>query len=280
MKNYYCLVAGLPDITLEDAKVGMTLTDLQTEILPQLTATDRDIMKLFFLPNDNRNLLALLANKESELPVQAGLFSAEELTEAIEAVRKEEIPEADIPAYMQRFITEYSTLTAESEQLPEDVLAAYYYDYALQCNNVFAARWFAFNLNINNVLIALTARRYGFTAAPYIIGQSEIAEALRTSSARDFGLSGEVADLDTLMRISEITDTIEKERKLDLLKWNWLEEESFFNYFSVERIIVFLIKTEIVQRWSGIDKETGGKIFRDIINQLKNGVEVPAEFRK
>lgn len=280
MKNYYCLVAGLPDIALEDAKVGMTLTDFQTEILPQLSAADRSIMELFFLPNDNRNLLALLANKENELPAQAGLFSADELTEAIEAVRKDEVPEAKIPSYMQRFIAEYTTLTTESEQLPEDVLAAYYYAYALQCNNAFAARWFAFNLNINNVLIALTARRYGFNATSYIIGQGEVAEALRTSGARDFGLTGEVADLDTLMRISEITDAVEKERKLDLLKWNWLEEESFFNYFSVERLIVFLIKTEIVQRWSSIDKEKGGKIFRDIIEQLKNGVEVPAEFRK
>lgn len=280
MKNYYCLVAGLPDVTLEDSKVRMTLTDFKTDILPQLSPADRNVMELFFLPNDNRNLLALLISKENELPMPEGLFSAAELTEAIEAIHKEEKPEVGIPSYMNRFIAEYPVLVTENEVLPEDVLSAYYYAYALQCKNDFAVRWFTFNLNVNNILIALTARRYDFNATPYIIGHDETAESLRTSGARDFGLTGEIPYLEELIRISEITDPVEKERKLDLLKWNWLEEESFFNYFSVERLIVFLIKTEIIQRWSSIDKEKGGEIFRHIIEQLKEGVEVPSEFRK
>ena len=47
----------------------------------------------------------------------------------------------------------------------EDRLAALYYEYAMKCGNKFVADWFELNLNINNVLTAITCRKYGFDKA-------------------------------------------------------------------------------------------------------------------
>ena len=58
----------------------------------------------------------------------------------------------------------------------EDRLAALYYEYAMKCGNKFVADWFELNLNINNVLTAITCRKYGFDKANYIVGHNEIAE--------------------------------------------------------------------------------------------------------
>ena len=74
----------------------------------------------------------------------------------------------------------------------EDRLAALYYEYAMKCGNKFVADWFELNLNINNVLTAITCRKYGFDKANYIVGHNEIAENIRTSNARDFGLGDSV----------------------------------------------------------------------------------------
>ena len=82
------------------------------------------------------------------------------------------------------------------------------------------------------------------------------------------------------MRISEINNAVEKERKQDLLKWDWLEEQTFFHYFSVERLFAFLVKLDIVERWMSIDKEKGSAVFRGLIDKLKNEVEIPADFKK
>lgn len=49
-------------------------------------------------------------------------------------------------------------------------------------------------------MVALTARKFKVDVAPLIVGDTEVCEALRTSGARDFGLSGEVEWLDILVK--------------------------------------------------------------------------------
>ena len=53
----------------------------------------------------------------------------------------------------------------------------------------------------------------------------------------------------------------------------------FFNYFTVERIFVFLLRLEMIERWISLDKEKGSELFRKMIDSLKNEVQIPAEFR-
>lgn len=281
MKNYYCLVAGLPDIAPDDAKLHFTVADFKNDCLPQLSADDRRLVELFYRQFDNRNLLRLLADAETEDFDERGCLAREALSEAVDAVRKGGDRSPEIPVYIWRFLDKTVGPEAEEQEtrLSEDVLAAFYYAYALQCGNEFFERWFTFNLNLNNILIALTARRFGFSAASYLVGENEVTEALRTSAARDFGLAAEWDYYDELVRISEVTDPVEKEKKLDMLKWNWLEEETFFHYFSVEKVFAFLLKLDIIERWSVMDKEKGGAIFRRLIDSLKEEVEVPAEYK-
>ncbi|MBQ1973307.1 MAG: DUF2764 family protein [Paraprevotella sp.] len=279
MSNYYCLVTGLPDVALDDAKLSFSVADFKEECMPQLVKEDGELMQLFYLQYDNRNLLALMANAETEQLDERGCLSRENLLEIIQAVRQDDATPQNTPAYMKAYLQAVFADEELQVALPEDVLAAYYYEYAMKCGNAFFARWFQFNLNLNNILIALTARRFGFNASSYLVGNNEVAEALRTSGARDFGLSTELAYYDELARISEMTDPVEKEKRLDLLKWNWLEEETFFHYFSLERLFAFLLKLDIVERWSAIDKEKGGAIFRKLIDDLKNEVVVPAEYK-
>ena len=159
------------------------------------------------------------------------------------------------------------------------MLAAYYYDYAMNCDNQFVSSWFEFNLNVNNLLSALTARKYKIEVAPNIVGNTEVSEAIRTSNARDFGISGTLEYFEQLLRISETDELVDSERKIDLLKWNWMEDAVFFNYFTVERIFVFLLRLEMIERWISLDKEKGSELFRKMIDSLKNEVQIPAEFR-
>ncbi len=48
----------------------------------------------------------------------------------------------------------------------------------MKCGNKFVADWFELNLNINNVLTAITCRKYGFDKTNYIVGHNEIAGIL------------------------------------------------------------------------------------------------------
>ena len=276
MSKYYYLVAGLPELTLEDSKLSYTVADFKTEIYPGLSSSDQKLIDLFYLKFDNANVLKLLKDKDAVIDLR-GNFSAAELNEYIATIKEGgEVSAKEFPSYLSVFISDYFNTPAESAVLHEDHLAALYYEYAMKCGNKFVSSWFEFNLTINNILIAFSARKYKWDIAQNVVGNTE---ALRTSGARDFGLSGEVDCLEQLMKISEITELVEREKKLDSLRWNWMEEATFFDYFTVERIFAFLLQLEMIERWIALDKEKGNQLFRSIIDALKDEVQIPAEFR-
>ena len=278
-KYYYYLVAGLPELTLEDSKLSYTVADFKAELYPDLSDEDRRLIDLFYLKFDNANVLKLLKDKDAAIDSR-GNYSAEELAEFISSLKDgDEVADAVFPSYLSTFISEYFNTPAEDDFLHEDRLAALYYAYAMKCRNKFVSSWFAFNLTMNNVLVALTARKFKMDIAPLIVGDTEVCEALRTSGARDFGLTVEVDFLDQLVKISETEELVEREKKIDQLRWNWMEEATFFNYFTVERLFVFLLQLEMIERWISLDKEKGNQLFRSIIATLKDEVQIPAEFR-
>lgn len=278
MTNYYCLVAGLPDLSLEDGKLNYTVANFKSELYPELSDQDKKLIDLFYLKFDNDNLLKLLKDKEA-VTESEGNYSSEELLALISSVREGDASDKKYPSYLYEFIAAYLALPADELYRAEDMLASYYYAYAMNCGNKFVSSWFEFNLNINNILAALAARKYKMDVSQVVVGKTDVSEMIRTSNARDFGLTEMLEYFEPILRISEIDELVEREKKIDLLKWNWMEDAVFFDYFTVERIFVFLLKLEMIGRWISMDKEKGSELFRQIIDKLKNEVQIPEEFR-
>lgn len=279
MSTYYCLVAGLPDISLDDGKLSYSVSDFKAELYPDLSAQDRKLIDLFYLKFDNTAILKLLKNKDAVIE-DKGNFSAEELLQLIEAVREGDTPDKKYPSYLVNFVSQYLQLSQDELYRADDLLAALYYSYGMSSNNAFIASWFEFNLNLNNILAALAARKYKLEVSSVIVGATSICEQLRTSNARDFGLNETLEYFEALQRIADIEELVEREKKVDMLKWKWLEDESFFHYFTIERIFVFLMQLEMIERWISLDKKKGNELFRKMIQDLKNEVQIPEEFRK
>ena len=277
-QNYYYLIAGLPELSLDDSKLGTTVREFRELYYPELSDDDRALLDLIYLNYDNANLLLLLKDKEAAI-AEGGLYTSDELLAIIEAARAEEASDRNYPRYMYDFVQQMESEESAAEGIfPEDRLAQLYYAHAMSQGNAFVERWFAFNLDLNNFLTAITARRYNLDVKPLIVGDNEVAKALRTSNSRDFGLTGVMDGFEEVMRISEIDNLVERERKLDVLKWEWMEENSFFDYFTVEKLFAFLVKIQIIERWITLDAEAGGEMLRGMIRQLKEEVKVPQEF--
>lgn len=279
MSKYYYLIAGLPELSLEDSKLSYTVADFKVELYPALSEKDKGLIDLFYLKYDNANVLKLLRDKEAVIDAR-GIYSADELTDLIGRLKEGDlVPATEFPTYLSLFIQDWFATNGEANILLEDKLAAYYYSYAMKCKNQFVSKWFAFSLLTNNVMVALTARKHKMEVASLIVGEADFCEEIRTSNARDFGLSAEVDEMDTLMKIADITELLEREKRLDMLRWKWMEDASVFNYFTVERLFVFLLQLEMIERWISLDKEKGNEMFRSLIDKLKDEVQIPAEFR-
>lgn len=275
-KNYYYLIAGLPSVSMDDTKPACTSDVFRTEYYPELTVEDRTLVDLIWLEQDNCNLLTLLAKKDVDLETE-GLYTAEELHEVIRMTREDEKWKNRYPAYFRDFIKAYDSENAESA-LPIDLLSSYYYTYAMKADNAFVSRWFAFNLDMNNILSAMTARKHHLPVNSVVVGEGEVAEALRTNSSRDFGLGGNFDRLERIQQIHETQNLVEREHRIDAMRWDWLDEESFFDYFGIERLFGFVVKNRIVERWAKLNKEAGSAVFRSMIAGMKE-VNVPAEFK-
>ena len=279
MTNYYCLITGLPELSLEDGKLSYTVANFKTEIYPELSKSDKKLVDLFYLKYDNQNLLALLKDKEAVVDESLGNYSADELLDVIASFKEETAPDKKFPSYFYEFSELYLNTPEEERFGIEDKLHGFYYHYAMKCGNKFVSDWFELNLNVNNILAAMAARKYKMDVAKVAVGTNFVAEALRSSNARDFGLADDLEYFEQLTRINDTVDLVEREKKIDLLKWNWMEDNTFFNYFTIEKIFVFLMKLEMIERWVSLDKEKGNEMFRKLIDQLKDEVQIPQEFR-
>ncbi|MDR1103519.1 MAG: DUF2764 domain-containing protein [Tannerella sp.] len=273
--EYYYLIAGLPNISIEDSKLPYTVLEFREEVAHQLSETDQALLRLLFLKFDNRNLLQQIRYPDGKPDLQ-GSITPDEFGELI---RDPEQPLSDgrkkySPDYMKTFLLVYLAADEKEEQsvIPrEDRLAALYYEYAMQCGNAFVAAWFELNLHINNLLTAITCRKYGLNRADYIVGDSEYAQLFRTSGARDFGLGSAWEYLPAVQRIAEESSLLVRERKLDRLKWDWLEEHTVFKTFTVESLLAWLLKLELAERWTKLDGEAGEQAFRRIVGVMKTG---------
>ena len=276
--NYYCYIAGLPDIQIDNAKSIPAQEEILDELKQILSKGDMALLDLLRLKYDNDNLLKFLANRDAELN-PLGKLTSQDWTELIELIDNSDERNPVRDARLLKYVLEfYTTIRNEQSEekidFAEDFLAALYYKYGMECKNKFVADWFEFNLNINNILTALTCRKYGWDIKSAIVGDNVVAETIRSSvSARDFNLKAEIDYFDALVSISETANLLDREHRIDALKWNWLEENTFFSSFSIEKVLSFWLRCELMHRWDNLSMEEGAEIFRQMINDLKKDVK-------
>lgn len=278
MANYYCLMAGLPDVRLRDAKPARTILQLKEELDEVVTPKDAQLLYYYFLRFDCENLVHLLANPEAELD-ERGNLSREQQEDLIRSARELNFNVHRYPAFMSIFARNYAYNSGKKDWFPMDAMMLAYYEYAREVPNKFMARWYQLNLDVQNILTALIARKQGWTLADFVQGQGEVVETiLNQPNLQDFGLGLEFDYVKDLMRAAETADPVEKERQIDALRWNWLEEQTFLEPFDINALFSYIARTEMLERWSRLDVEQGRERFTEIIENLRGEARVPEEF--
>ncbi|MBI9060549.1 MAG: DUF2764 family protein [Marinilabiliaceae bacterium] len=278
-RNYYCLVAGLPDLVMEDRKLAFTSVALRELLQEDLHPQDYRLVSLFFLPYDHQNIINRLFNKDTSFD-KRGLYAEEVIDEVTDKKAFELAEETGLHGYLNNFLNDfYEREEKPARQDAERQLTSAYFQMLLGGSNSFVSAYAQQELTIRNIIVALNGRKYDLEVEKDIIGDGDVVDALKKSRARDFGLTTDVEMLDHLMQIHENPDPLDREMKLDLLRWQFLDEETFFNYFTIEKVLAFTLKLMIVERWFELDEEKGRELFKNLINDLETGYEFPEEFK-
>ena len=133
-------------------------------------------------------------------------------------------------------------------------------------------------LDINNILTAMIARKQGWNLTDFVKGTGEVQDMIRENKTKDFDLSLEYDFVKDLMKIVDEDDPVKKEKMIDALKWLWLDDQTFFEPFSIESVFAYLCKLEMQYRWAKLDVEQGKETFKQIIENLRGEARVPEEF--
>jgi len=270
-RNYYCLVAGLPDIVIDQNKLSFTLHEFIEELKEFLHPEDYRLAEMLFLPYDNNNLINLLKKQENPHSV-LGKYTQDELEENIKE------PEILEP-YLIEFIEEFKA-NAGTDHVKdwESIMTGLYFQYVLANGDEFLKEWFDFDKTLRNILTAYNCRKYNIPMEDELIGEGDIVESLKKSRARDYGISSEVPYIEKTINILENKDLLDREKGLDLIKWNFLDELIVFNYFTIEVLLSYVIKLMIIDRWLKLDIDTGRELFEKLLEELKTSFEFPIEF--
>ncbi|MBN1308234.1 MAG: DUF2764 family protein [Chitinispirillaceae bacterium] len=279
--NYYYFIAGLPDLLLDEGKVSTTCIDFAVEAQEQLSPEDFARFNLLRLPFDNDNLVGLIEKKEREAD-KRGLIDEEDLAAGLK------FPDA-LPHYMQCFLEAFHENRPPHPGLTvADQLAWFFHEEMAQQQCTFIRDWYAFDLQVRNVVTAINCRRNlahldalatdrDKAAAVLLIGRDDVAEALLRSNAPDFGLSAQLPWIDRLLGLSR-GKTLEFEKGIDTLRWDTLNDMTTASYFQAETIYAFYIKLIIVERWRALDPVIGRERLDKLLEELKASYAVPALF--
>ncbi len=145
----------------------------------------------------------------------------------------------------------------------------------LNARNRFIREWFAFNRDLNNVLVAQICRKHNFDVKQQIVGDDEVAEQLRThTTQKDFGLSELSGDFLSILALAQIDDLMQREKAIDAIRFEWLQERTEFDFFSPEMVFAYYLEAVMLHRWSILTVEEGERVFRSMVAELKKDVKL------
>lgn len=267
-RNYYYLVSSLPEVVLEQSKSPYSVPEFLELMRASLHPDDFRQVRLILLPYSHPLVLAFL-QKTAVASHPWSPLSYEELAEHLKEP-------GTLPTYLHRIYEAYRQETPLYPNMSwENQLTASYYEYALAESTGFLHDWLTFERDLNNVLVGWNCRQFGYSLEGQLIGVNEVATAIQTSHARDFGLYAERPYVYWLLDELEDHDLLEREQDIDRIKWNFIEEANTFHYFSVEVILGYLLKLIMLERWLRLDAPTGSERINYVIRTLADSAGIP-----
>lgn len=264
--QYYTLVAGLKEWALDADTKGFDARAIIDAVAEELSAGDAKAVKLLYTYYDIENLLTL--RRGGSRVVGLGNLSAEQLAEEME--HPEQLPQFAqklILAYARPEDTEWDDVD-KSIAFEKAMFEAYYNECA-RSSSGFLREWAAFDKALRNVSAAVTARRLDLPVAEVLVGDDEIVQGLTKSSAADFGLKGELPWIDTLLSaLGEDVDMLDKEHRIDLIRWEMSEELTAFDYFNIDAVLAYLVRINLVDRWSRLNEARGKEMYQRLVSAL------------
>lgn len=264
--SYYALVAGLREYSLDTETKGFDIEEILAEVEEALSTSDMKVVELLYAYYDCENLIS--RHNGSSTYNSLGRLSSEEIDEELKAPSR-------LIAPLAKVVRAYASPESEeaedfdlSQPFAKALMNAYY-----RCCEASKSRllreWSKCDRTIRNIVAATLARKQGVAIEAVVVGEDSVTESLLRSSAADFGLRAELPYVEAIVSaVADERNFIEKERKIDNIRWAELSELATFDYFDLNAVIAYLVRANMVARWIALDAKVGREMFDRLVAEL------------
>ena len=136
----------------------------------------------------------------------------------------------------------------------------------------FLREFFKFDLDVRNQKVRYLNQALGRDPEKDIL-------SLRDSEDEDTGVEPEEAEFKESAKLQSILeghDILARERGIDDLYWEKIDEITLFDYLNFDKILGITVKMMIIRRWLTLDEATGREMFKKLVDEIRGtfkGVE-------
>ena len=147
-----------------------------------------------------------------------------------------------------------------------------FYKDALAHRSAFIREFFQFDLNVRNAKVHYLNQALGRDPQKDVL-------SLADPDAEEKGIEveePEFKEADRLQAILEGKDILARERGIDDLYWDKIDEITLFDYLNFSKVLGIVVKMMIIRRWLILDEEAGRLMFKKLVDEIRGtfkGVE-------
>jgi hypothetical protein len=136
----------------------------------------------------------------------------------------------------------------------------------------FIREFFRFDFDVRNQKVRYLNHALGRDAEKDVLKMTD-------PEAEENGIEQEEPEFkesEKLQAILEKNDILSRERGIDDLYWDKIDELTLFDYLNFDRIMGIIVKMMIIRRWLVLDEQTGREMYKKLVDEVRGtfkGVE-------
>ena len=164
------------------------------------------------------------------------------------------------------------TLKLIEDGFNKEKIGLEFYKEALASRSTFIQEFFQFDLNVRNAKVRYLNQALGRDPQKYVL-------SLVDPDAEEQGIEVEEPEFKEAARLQAILegkDILARERGIDDLYWDKIDEITLFDYLNFSKVLGLIVKMMIIRRWLLLDEEAGRAMFKRLVDEVRGtfkGVE-------
>ena len=164
------------------------------------------------------------------------------------------------------------TLKLIEDGFNKEKIGLEFYKEALASRSTFIQEFFQFDLNVRNAKVRYLNQALDRDPQKDVL-------SLVDPDAEDQGIEVEEPEFKEAARLQAILegkDILARERGIDDLYWDKIDEITLFDYLNFSKVLGLVVKMMIIRRWLLLDEEAGRAMFKRLVDEVRGtfkGVE-------